>query len=63
MTSTEAASYLKRGKRFILREIHAGRLKAATVGGRGEILTRSEWCDDWVAGQAVIVPVPVRVRR
>lgn len=63
MTSTDAATYLKRGKKFLLREIRAGRLKAARVGGRGEILTRAEWCDEWVAGQAIIVPVPLRTRR
>jgi excisionase family DNA binding protein len=38
----DAAAYLKRGKVFVLREIHAGRLRAARIGGRGEILTRLE---------------------
>lgn len=45
LTAAEAATYLKRGRRFIIREIHAGRLRAAVVGGRREILTRPEWCD------------------
>ena len=45
LTATEAAAYLKRGTRFVLREIHAGRLRAARIGGRREILTRAEWCD------------------
>ena len=60
LSSTEAAAYLKRGRRFVLREIHAGRLRAAKIGGRGEILTRPEWCDAWVELQAQ--PVLVRPR-
>jgi len=61
LTAAEAAAYLKRGKRFVLREIHAGRLRGARVGGRGEILTRAEWCDAWVEDQTV--PVLVTTRR
>ena len=60
MTSAEAATYLKRGKRFVLREIHSNRLRAARIGGRGEILTRREWCDEWVTAQAEAVPVRLR---
>ena len=62
MTATEAARYLKRGRRFLLRAIHAGQLRAAVVGGRREVLTRREWCDDWVAAQAHPVPLPLRHR-
>jgi excisionase family DNA binding protein len=61
MTASEAAKYIKRGRRFLLAEIHAGRLRAAVVGGRKEILTRTEWCDDWVAAQAH--PVAISLRR
>ncbi len=60
LTASEAANYLKRGRRFVLREIHAGRLKAARIGGRGEILTRAEWCDQWVESQSVPVMMPRR---
>lgn len=60
MTATEAAAYLKRGRRFVLREIHAGRLRAAVVGGRKEILTRAEWCDDWVGDQTQQLPLARR---
>jgi hypothetical protein len=48
MTATEAAAYMKRGRRWVLTEIKSGRLRGAVVGGRGEILTRREWCDQWV---------------
>ena len=61
MTAKDAAEYLKRGRRFVLREIHAGRLRAAKIGGRGEILTRSEWLDQWIEDQAA--PVLVVGRR
>ena len=45
-----AAKYLgpNRSKRFVLREVKAGRLRAAIIGGRGEILTRRDWLDDYV---------------
>jgi excisionase family DNA binding protein len=59
LSSAEAATYLRRGRRFILKEIHAGRLRAATVGGRREILTCRPWCDEWVETQTR----PVVLRR
>lgn len=61
LTAAEAAAYLKRGRRFVLREIHAGRLRAARIGGRGEILTRREWVDAFIEEQAT--PVMLAVRR
>lgn len=61
LTAAEAAEYLKRGRRFVLREIHAERLRAARIGGRGEILTRREWLDAWVQDQAA--PIAVSTRR
>lgn len=62
MNATHAAAYLHRGRRFVLREIRAGRLRAAIVGGRREVLTRPEWCDAWVSDQAG-PPVPIPMRR
>ena len=47
---------------FVLREIHAGRLRAAVVGGRREILTRRDWCDQWVIDQATPIVLPARRR-
>ena len=61
LTAAEAAAYIKRGRRFVLREIHAGRIRAARIGGRGEILTRAEWLDDYVEQQAA--PVMLSARR
>ena len=62
LTSSEAGAYLKRSKRFVLREIHAGRLRAARIGGRGEILTRREWLDTYAEDAAAPVSVPMRRR-
>jgi len=61
LTATQAAAYLQRGRRFVLREIKSGRMRGAVVGGRGEILTRTEWCDEWVADHAM--PVQIGTRR
>jgi excisionase family DNA binding protein len=63
MTSRQAADYLQRGRRFVLDEIKAGRLRAARIGGRGEVLTKAEWCDEWVTAQAEVVPVRIRAAR
>jgi hypothetical protein len=48
MNLREAGTYCKRGPRFLAREIKAGRLRAAIVGGRKEVITRPEWLDEWV---------------
>jgi excisionase family DNA binding protein len=57
MNATELAAYLKRGRRFVLREIHRGRLRAARIGGRGEVLSCRAWADAYVEQQAAVVPV------
>jgi len=64
LTAAEAGAYLKRGRRFILREIKSGRLRGAIVTGRGrgEVLTRAEWCDAWVDDHAKPMPFPVAPR-
>jgi excisionase family DNA binding protein len=61
LTLGEAGPYVHKGKRFLVREVKAGRLKAARVGGRGEYLTRRDWLDQWVESMAS--PIPVLVRR
>jgi excisionase family DNA binding protein len=63
LTAEDGAKYLgqNRSKRFVLREVKAGRLRAARIGGRGEILTRREWLDEYV--EQHVAPVVVTERR
>jgi hypothetical protein len=60
-TLAQASARVQRGKRFLRREVEAGRLRAAVIGGRREILTCDEWLDEWVESQAT--PIPINVRR
>lgn len=62
-TLKDAGARVHRGTRFLAREVKAGRLRAARIGGRGEILTCDEWIDEWVESQAQpVIVTPVRRR-
>jgi excisionase family DNA binding protein len=61
-TAAQAAARVNRSKQFLMREIRAGRLRAARIGGRGEYLLRDEWVDAWVEEQATPILVPIRKR-
>ena len=61
LNAKQAAAYVGRHKQFVLGEIRAGRLRAARIGGRGEILTCREWLDEWVRYRAK--PVEFQLRR
>jgi hypothetical protein len=60
-TLKQAGAYLSRSPRFVGREIKAGRLRAARIGGRGEYLTCDRWLDEYVEAQAR--PIEVVRRR
>jgi excisionase family DNA binding protein len=47
LTITEAAERARCGKALLYREVAAGRLRAARVGGRRQILVRAEWVDQF----------------
>ena len=48
ITVNEAAKRARCGIKLIYREVRAGRLKAARVGGRRELRLRAEWVDTWL---------------
>lgn len=47
--------------RLLAREVSGGRLRAAKVGGRGQLLYHRDWLDQWLENQAA--PIPVTARR
>ena len=47
-TVEQAAARAQVGKRVVYREVAAGRLRAARVGGRRELRIRPEWVDRWL---------------
>jgi excisionase family DNA binding protein len=47
-TVAQAAARAQTGERLIYREVQAGRLKCARVGGRRELRFRDEWIDAWL---------------
>ncbi len=49
-----------RGRRFLRKEIEAGRLRAARIGGRREYFTRRDWIDEWL--ETLARPVVVSAR-
>ncbi len=46
MTTAEIAAYMKRSRRFVLGLVKSGRLRAARVGGRRELLSCRKWIDE-----------------
>jgi excisionase family DNA binding protein len=49
----EAAARANCGAKLIYREVKAGRLKAARIGGRRELRLLAEWVDTWLLGTAI----------
>jgi excisionase family DNA binding protein len=55
-TVKESAAYLKCGPKVIYRECLAGRLRHASIGGRGggEIRIHTDWLDEFLETQAPV---------
>jgi excisionase family DNA binding protein len=53
LTVEQAAERARCGVKTIYREVRAGRLRAARIGGRRELRLRAEWVDDWLTRSAV----------
>ena len=47
----EAAARARCGVKLLYREVSAGRLQAARVGGRRDLRLRAEWIDAWLTSQ------------
>ena len=56
-TAEEAATRARAGVKLIYREVKAGRLRAARVGGRRDLRFRDEWIDEFL--EATSRPVEV----
>lgn len=56
MTAEEAAQRGRCGVKTIYREVRAGRLRAARVGGRRELRFLAEWIDAWLLAHATVQP-------
>lgn len=56
----DTPTYSGFGYRLLLNEVKAGRLRAARVGGRRELLTCRAWVDEWITARTVVVPVKVK---
>jgi excisionase family DNA binding protein len=52
LTVKQAAERAQVGPRLIYREVRAGRLKAARVGGRRELRLLPAWIDLWLESNA-----------
>ena len=48
LTVREAAQRARCGVKTIYREVQAGRLRAARIGGRRELRLLAEWVDAWL---------------
>ncbi len=48
LTVTEAARRARCGVKTIYREVRAGRLRAARIGGRRELRLLQVWVDEWL---------------
>jgi len=60
-TADQGGKRIGKGPRFVQREIRAGRMRGARIGGRGEYLTQDPWIDEWV--EKYMKPVEIIVRR
>ena len=54
LTVKEAAARARCGAKLIYREVRAGRLRAARVGGRRELRFLVAWVDEWLLSHCTI---------
>ena len=54
LTVREAAARARCGVKTVYREVRAGRLRAARVGGRRELRFLVAWVDEWLLSHCTI---------
>lgn len=57
LTVAEAAQRARCGVKTVYREVPAGRLRAARIGGRRELRLRPDWVDAWLDQTSAVVMV------
>ncbi len=62
LTPLQACPVAQCGVKLLYREIKAGRLRAARVGGRRDLRIHRRWIDEWLERSAEIVDVAPRRR-
>jgi excisionase family DNA binding protein len=55
LTVEEAAERARCGVKLVYREVKAGRLRAAKLGGRRELRFLPEWVDQWLLASTAMV--------
>lgn len=66
LTADEAAQYARRTERYLRKQVRNGKLRAAVVGGRSELLFHRDWLDAFLESQAkptLIKPAEFFTRR
>jgi excisionase family DNA binding protein len=56
LTVKEAAERARCGVKTVYREVAAGHLKAARIGGRRELRFLADWIDGWLSGSTNVMP-------
>ena len=57
LTADEAAARARVGLKTIYREVKAGRLRAAKIGGRRELRFLPDWVDAWLLAASTPIEV------
>ena len=62
LTVKQAAARAQVEPGTIYKEVRAGRLKAARIGGRRDLRFREQYIDDWLEASSTPIPVEARGR-
>ena len=60
LTTEQAAARAQVGPKLVYREVKAGRLRAARVGGRRDLRFLASWIDEWLTRCATPIEITPR---